>query len=85
MKECFKKMSKVSSIQLANIFALYCIDDYMEDSIFMYLIKASIRLNRNMNVSKKMQKIKKFKGTFLNKYFIQLGVPKDHISKIYLC
>ena len=88
MKECFKKMSKASSIQLADIFALYCKfwqDDYMEDSIFMYLIKASIRLNRNMNVSKKMQKIKKFKGTFLNKYFIQLGVPKDHISKIYLC
>ena len=87
MKECFKKMSKASSIQLADIFALYCKfwqDDYMENSIYVYLIKASIRLNRNMNVSKKMQKMKKFKGIFLNKYFIQLGVLKSHRSNITL-
>ena len=87
MKECFKKMSKTSPIQLGEMFKLYCKfwqDYYMENSIFVYLIKASIRLNRNMNVSKKMQKMKKIDGTFLNDYFIQLGVPKNHRSNITL-
>ncbi len=86
MKECFQKMNKVSSIKLAELFEFYCIYDVIPYSLLIYLIKASIRLNRHMNVIKKMRKMKKNKDKFLTNYFIQLGVMKQysHSRKYYI-
>lgn len=85
MKECFRKMNKISNIQLAELFNFYCIyDDIIPYSLLIYLIKASIRMNRHMNVSKKMQKMKKNKDKFLANYFIQLGIMKQYRYKLTL-
>lgn len=85
MKECFRKMNKVSNIHLAELFKFYCIYDVIIPySLLIYLIKASIRMNRHMNVSKKMQKMKKNKDKFLANYFIQLGVMKQYRYKLTL-
>jgi len=87
MKECFRKMTKISHIQLADILVRYSVshrDEFMDNIIFIYMIKASIRLKRHMNVSNKMQKMKKNKDKFLANYFIQLGVMKQHRHKLSL-
>lgn len=89
IKECFRKMKKVSYVQLAELFKLYCIFrscyiNYIKKELFIYLIKASIRSNRHMHVSKQMQKMEKNEYKFLANYFIQLGVLKQHNSRFII-
>lgn len=85
MKECFRKMNKVSNIQLGELFKFYCnYDDIIPYSLLIYLIKASIRLNRHMNISNKIQKMKKTKDKFLANYLIQLGIMKQNNSRFII-